>query len=112
MSTIPTGQEGPGAPNNSGMGPQSTLPPELQGLNWGGFLLSWIWGIGHSTWLALLALVPYVGWVMSIVLLIKGNEWAWQNRKWESIQQFRDVQAAWTKWGIIVLIAAFVLGIV
>ena len=97
----------PGA-NNSGMGAQSVLPDELKGLNGGAFFLNWIWAIAHSTWIGLLCLVPYVGLIMSFVLLFKGNEFAWQNRKWESIEQFKAVQRKWMMWGVII----FVLGIV
>lgn len=97
----------PGA-NNSGMGAQSVLPDELKGLNGGAFSLNWIWAIAHSTWIGLLCLVPYVGLIMSFVLLFKGNEFVWQNRKWESIEQFKAVQRKWMIWGAIL----FVLGIV
>ena len=89
--------------NNSGTGPSATLPAELRGLNWGAFCLGWIWGIAHKTWLSFLLFVPYLGWIMSFVLLFKGNEWAWQNRRFSSIQEFRDVERAWTIWGLVIL---------
>lgn len=89
--------------NNSGQGPNSTLPPELQGLNWGAFLLNWIWGIGNNTWLALLALVPGVGFIMSFVLLVKGNEWAWANKQWDSVDHFKATQRKWMMAGLIIL---------
>ena len=88
------------------------LPEELKGWNWGAFLLNWIWAIGHNVWIGLLALIPYVGIVMAIVLGIKGNEWAWQNRQFSSVEQYKEVQKAWTKWGIIVLIISVVIGII
>ena len=54
---------GSSAINNSGQ-PGAQLPAELQGLNFGAFLLNWIWAIGHNYWLGLLCLVPCVGVVM------------------------------------------------
>ena len=40
-----------------------------------------------------------------IVLGIKGNEWAWQNRPFRSVQEFRDTQRVWGMWGWIVGLA-------
>ena len=97
--------------NTSGQGASVTVPTELQGWNWGAFLLTWVWGIGNRVWLALLALVPIplVGIAMSILLGVKGNEWAWQYKKWDSIEQFRQTQRIWLYWGIASLIAPVVL---
>ncbi len=98
--------------NDSGTGKTAVLPPQLQGFNVGAFLLNFIWAIGNQTWIGLLSLVPYVGFIMAIVLGVKGNEWAWQNRRWESIEQFQEVQKKWTKAALIVLVASIVVGIV
>ena len=95
--------------NNSGMGATSTLPAELQGFNFGAFWFNWIWAIAHNSWIGLIALVPYVGFIMAIVLGFKGNEWAWQNRKWDSVEHFRATQRVWTKWAIILAIITAVL---
>ena len=86
--------------NNSGMGAQSVLPNELRGFNWGALIMNWIWAIGHSTWLGLLVFVPYIGFIVAIVLGFKGNEWAWQNRKWVSIEEFKATQRIWMMWGV------------
>jgi hypothetical protein len=89
------------------MGALSLLPPELRGWNWGAFLLTWIWGIGNNVWIAMIALgglIPYVGWVVSIVMAIvlgvRGNEWAWQKKSWDSIEHFRKTQRTWM-YGVI-----------
>ncbi|HEX9997302.1 MAG TPA: hypothetical protein VGB45_09180 [Abditibacterium sp.] len=100
----------PGA-NNSGMGAQSVLPDELKGLNGGAFFLTLFWAISHSVWIGLICLVPYVGWIISFVLLFKGNEMAWQNRKWESVAQFKEVQRKWLIWGIILFVVSLILGV-
>jgi hypothetical protein len=97
--------------NTSGQGPTSVVPPEVKGWSWAAFLMNWIWAIGMSTWIGLLALIPYVGFIMVIILGVKGNEWAWQNRKWESVEQFNKVQSIWLKWGIALLIVGVALGI-
>jgi len=46
---------------------------------------------------------------MPFVLGIKGNEWAWQSKKWEDIEQFRRMQHTWMIWGIIAFVAPLVL---
>ena len=99
-------------PNTSGHGAAAIVPPEVQRWNWGAFLLNWIWGIGNGTYLALLVLVPFVGFVMMFVLGAKGSEWAWRNRRWESLEQFRAVQRRWARWGLAFWIAGglFVVG--
>jgi hypothetical protein len=75
---------------------------EIGKWSWGGFFLTWIWGIGNNTFVALLALIPVLNLLMSVVLGFKGNEWAWKNKKWESVEEFHRVQRLWTKWGVIV----------
>lgn len=89
------------AGNGSGTGPTAILPDELKGFNWGACLLGWVWAICNNTWIGLLCLIPYIGLIMFIILAIKGNEWAWQNRQWENAEQFKQVQAIWTRSGII-----------
>lgn len=93
----------------SGQGAASPLPPELEGWNWGAFLLNWIWGLGNNVMIALLSLfVPF----FPIYLGLKGNELAWQNKQWDSIEHFKATQAKWTKWGIIVFAVSLVLGVI
>lgn len=86
--------------NTSGQGSTVPIPPEIRGWNWGAFLLNWIWGIGNSVWIALLCLLPFVGFVMIFVLGAKGNEWAWQSKKWDSIEHFKRTQRNWVWWGL------------
>ena len=98
--------------NGSGTGATAVLPVELRGFNMGAFWLSWLWAIANNTWVGLLALVPYVGVIMWFVLGAKGNEWAWQNRKWESVEQLKQVQAIWARSGLITFIVISVLSVV
>ena len=98
--------------NTSGQGASAIVPDEIKGWSWGGFLLNWIWAIGNQVWIGLLGLVPCLNVIMMIVLGVKGNEWAWQNRKWESVEQFKKVQGIWVKWGLILLAVSIVLSII
>lgn len=99
----------PAYANNSGTG--GDPPPEVlsMGFNWGAFLLHWIWGIANGVWNSLLVFV--LGLVWMVVLGLKGNEWAWRARKFDSIEQFRETQAAWSRWGIILLVFSLVVGL-
>jgi len=93
--------------NTSGQGKDSIIPSEIKGWNWGAFLLSWIWGIGNNTYRAFLVFIPFVNIIMGIILGIKGNEWAWRNRKWNDIEHFRKVQRSWTRVGLIIILVVF-----
>lgn len=94
--------------NTSGQGRSAILPEALRGWNWGAFFFGWLWGVFNSTWIALLAATPYVGIVMHVVLGVKGNEWAWANKRWDSIEHFKRTQ---TNWGVAALVA-LVIGVI
>ncbi|MEP9374074.1 cytochrome c oxidase assembly factor Coa1 family protein [Mesorhizobium sp. KR1-2] len=78
------------------------IPAELNRWNWGAFFLNWIWGIGNSTYIALLALIPLVNIVMMIVLGARGSRWAWRNRYWRDAEHFRRTQRNWAIAGAII----------
>lgn len=82
------------------------IPPELDRWNWGAFFLNWIWGIGNSVFIALLALIPIVNIVMMFVLGAKGSRWAWQKRAWRDAEHFRRTQRGWAIAGLIVWVLA------
>jgi hypothetical protein len=96
--------------NTSGQGKAAIVPEEIKKWNWGAFLLNAIWGLGNGTYISLLTFVPYVGWVMAFILGFRGNEWAWQNKRWESVEHFQKTQQKWTQWGVGITIAFAVLG--
>ncbi len=97
--------------NNSGQG-KGTVPPEgIKSWSWGCFFLNWIWAIGNRTWIGVLAITPYVGFVMAIILGVKGREWAWQNKRWESVEHFQRVQKVWSFWGVLLVVGVGGLGI-
>ncbi len=99
--------------NTSGMGQQAQVPEEIKGWSWGAFFLNWIWGLFNNTFIALLCFVPCVGWIMPFVLGVKGREWAWRNKKWESISEFKRIQKIWglAGLGLFVFFILFAVGI-
>jgi hypothetical protein len=92
--------------------PMTAIPDGIKGWNWGAFLMNWMWAIDNRVWIGLFALVPYVGFIMAIVLGVKGNEWAWKNKQWDSVEHFKRVQKKWTYWGIGITVVAILLGFV
>jgi hypothetical protein len=48
--------------------------------------------------------------IMAIVLGVKGNEWAWRNKRWDSIERFKKVQRTWMWVGIAILIVSLIVG--
>lgn len=97
--------------NTSGQGARAEIPDEIRRWSWGAFLLNWIWGLGNKVYIALLCLIPYVNIIMVFVLGAKGNEWAWRNKKWDSVEHFKKVQKVWAYWGIGIIAATFLLSI-
>ncbi|MBT9132902.1 MAG: hypothetical protein DDT32_01316 [Syntrophomonadaceae bacterium] len=92
----------------SGQGTATAMPDAIRGWNWGAFLLPPIWGLGNRTYIALLALVPLLNWVWPFVMGAKGNEWAWQNKKWDSIDHFTRIQERWTIAGLIIVLTCII----
>lgn len=91
---------------------KSIVPPEIKGWSWGAFLMNWVWGLFNKTYIALLLFVPFVNFVMLIMLGLKGNEWAWRNKEWESVEHFKRVQRKWAIAGFVVLVVGVLLGVV
>jgi hypothetical protein len=98
--------------NNSGGGRNIIPPPGVSGWSWGAFLLSWVWAIFNKTWLGLLSLIPYVGILVAVYLGVKGRELAWRNKRWESLENFDQVQRRWSFWGVILILGTAALGFV
>ncbi len=98
--------------NNSGGGKSAVPPPGIAGWGWGPFLWNWLWAIFNKTWIGLICLIPYIGFIGAIYLGIKGRELAWQNKRWDSVEHFQRVQRSWSMWGAIIFVGAVVIGIV
>lgn len=94
--------------NTSGMGRDAEIPDGVKGWSWGAFMFNWIWAVSNRTWIGLFALLPYVGFLMAVALGIKGREWAWRNKKWESVEHFQRVQRRWSLWSLLIVGVAIV----
>ncbi len=79
------------------------VPAEIKGWNWGAAFLGVIWGVYHGVWISLLSFVPILNFVWWIVMGLRGNEWAWQKRKWVSPEQFKASQWGWNRMGMVML---------
>ena len=98
------------------------LPDELRGFNWGAFWLTCIWGNPHkvknTNWIILaiaISSVPITAFMvlglamtcgLAIYFGVKGNEWAWKNGNYSSIESFRRTERVWSisAWVIIILL--------
>lgn len=79
------------------------IEKELSKWNWGAFFLNWFWGIFNKSYLALFALIPVFGCLWAWVCGVEGNKWAWENKKWESIEHFQKDQREWAMIGTLLL---------
>ena len=70
------------------------VPAAAKKWNWGAFFMTWIWGLGNKTYIALLGLIPVVNIVMAFVLGARGSGWAWKNKKWEA-EALLEFKTAW-----------------
>lgn len=104
----------PAAPGENTSGMQGPVPPEVEqmGWSWGGFGLNWIWGIANRVYIALLAFIPCVNLFVAIYLGIAGHKLAWQNRRFESVQQYKETMKAWNTWGLVVFLVNIVFSII
>ncbi len=63
--------------------------------NWGAFFGTWIWGLINKSyktlWIILLGWTP-IGFYYQLLCGLKGNEWAYKNKKWKSDEDFKHSQ--------------------
>lgn len=95
---------------------KKNLPKEIRRFNWGAFLLNWIWGVMHKKYITLLILpasiIPFIGpLALAIWFGFKGNEWAWESKEWESVEQFNEVQTNWVRIWLILFILGLIFSI-
>jgi len=107
--------------------------------NWGAFFFTWIWGIGNKVWITLwiipiwallnlfLVVIQNLGLFSSVVLMLlsifanllmlavqiwfgmKGNLWAWNKKKYKSVEHFHKIQRIWASIAIILLASHFII---
>lgn len=96
--------------NTSGHGKFSNTPDAIDKWNWGAFWLTWIWGIGNKTYIALLALIPILNIIMPFYLGKNGNKLAWQNQYWYNERILLNAQKKWAIAGWVTLCILLILG--
>ena len=94
---------------------------ELKKFSWGAASLCWIWGIFNGAFLQCIsslmvtvvligivlltvpekicALIVYIAYIL--YLGVRGSKWAWENKSWESLQHYVEVQTKWNIAGLI-----------
>ena len=90
------------------------FPKTINGFNWGACLLTPLWGLCNNTPVACLwivfAFIPVIGVILTSIFSLycglKGNEWAWANNDWQSIDHMHYIQKKWATAGVIVEIIA------
>lgn len=87
------------------------IPLEILGWSWGAFTMNWVWGLFNRTYIALLMFVPLVNLGVFVMLGLRGNEWAWRNRRWDSVEHFQRVQRQWAIAGLALVVAGLAVGV-
>lgn len=77
------------------------VPKELKKWNWGAFWLTWIWGIFNGVYIALLALIPILNFIIPFYLGKKGGELVWTKTSWKGIEEIKLIQRKWAIGGWI-----------
>jgi uncharacterized protein YjbI with pentapeptide repeats len=103
--------------NTSGQGRNGVVPREIQGWNWGGFLLPGLWFLSNQVWSGFLMWIFFFIPLINVCIILwfaiafgkRGNEYAWKSRPWNSIQAFRAHQRSWAIagfafWGFILFV--------
>ncbi len=86
---------------------------ELNKWNWGAFFFGWLWAVCNGIYWPLIVIIPYIGWVaaliINIILGVKGNEWAWNAKQWNSFDHFLSTQKKWTMAALYVFVGSIAL---
>lgn len=63
--------------------------------NWGAFFGTWIWGLVNKSYVTLWQLILFFtpwGFIFAIICGLKGNEWAYKNKKSDDVEKFNKSQ--------------------
>lgn len=114
-SSLPAYQQGyfqsPYEGNTSGMGPGYPVPFEARGWTFAGFVPYGLFAFvnGSVLWGVLYFIL---GLIYSIFIGIQGKELAWQNRRFDSVEQYNETMRIWNIWGIVCLAALVAFAII
>jgi len=64
--------------------------------NWGAFVGTWFWGIFNKSWITFLMLplaLTTAGFPFMLICGLKGNEWAYKNKKYDDVEKFHKSQS-------------------
>jgi len=110
----------PPIPLSSGNAPELLGDARNLGWNWGGFLIPYVWLIGHGRLtlgflLLLTACVPFLGLAhlvfypaAALYLGLNGYELAWREQPYHSVHQLEERERVWMFWGAALFIVFFV----
>lgn len=111
--------------NTSGQGSTAFVPENIaKRFNWGAFFFTFIWLFWYGQiGFGILSLILYIISHFSILLAlfslgfsiffgIKGNAWAWQERHYDSFDEFHKVQRKWATVGVFICCIIFILGFI
>ena len=84
--------------------------------NWGAFFGTWIWGLINKSyipcWYLLLFFTPW-GFYFQLICGLKGNEWAYNNKKCTDVEKFNESQQKQTTiWTVLTFVGVPVLYII
>jgi len=80
--------------------------------NWGAFFLAWLWLMNHGKpglgfgLLVLDVVYPPFGLIAHVYCAIRGNDIAYDGRRFGSVAQFVAIQNAWRNWGFAAVLSA------
>lgn len=95
--------------NSSNHSDFTDVPKEFKKWNWGAFWLTWIWGISNGIYIALLALIPILNFIMPFYLGKKGGELVWNKNSWMGIEEVKLIQKKWAIAGWIFAIIMYTI---
>jgi len=89
------------------------LPRELQGFSWAAFLWGGVWAAAYRVWIGLFAFVPVFGFIMNVMLGIRGAQWAYLNGAIPDVARFKRAQRTWViVWAALSIVAIPGVGVV
>ena len=92
---------------------EKALPEELRGFSWAAFLWGGIWVLVYRVWIGLFAFVPILGFIMRVVLAVRGVEWAYRKGSIPDVTRFESAQRNRVIAGIVmaVVVVPLVVGV-